>query len=213
MNGLIEKLEWLMNKNNINQQELANALNVSKQSINHLCNGRIKRSKFLPELANYFQVDYSWLISDGTDASLPIEDQNRFLKIPVFSSTNLSKDTIVDNKLDIKNIETKEYELTDDPEHKHLFVMKSSNNAIKFRFGSKSTLIFHNELRPSDNDFVIAYLPDKDIFVYRDLKILKNGKKHLIPLDDDIYKQLILRDMDIIVATLYEKRIKRTINL
>ncbi|MBV9576136.1 MAG: hypothetical protein JO149_05900, partial [Gammaproteobacteria bacterium] len=80
---------------------------------------------------------------------------------------------------------------------------------LKFRFGDNCTLIFHTELQPRSGDFVIAYLPSKELFVYRDLEIEKD-KKMLVPVDEDIYKSISLKKEDIIVAVLYEKRIKRT---
>jgi SOS-response transcriptional repressor LexA len=114
---------------------------------------------------------------------------------------------LIDGKLFLDNV-TDDYEITHDSDYKYLFTLKSTNNSLKFRFGSNCTLIFHTNLEPISGDFVIAYLPDKELFVYRDLEI-KDGKKILNPADQDIYKKIILKKTDFLVAVLYEKRIKR----
>jgi hypothetical protein len=144
---------------------------------------------------------------DSENSSLVL---NKFRKIPVFTTRMLDKSLLVDNKL-VLNAITPEYELTADSDYRCLFAMTSTNNAMKIRFGASSTLIFHTEIQAHDGDFVLVYLPEKDLFIYRDLKIQKN-KKLLIPLDDDLYKPLEIQDGDLIVAVLYEKRVKREIN-
>lgn len=210
-----DRINYLLQKNNTTQQVLADTVKVTKQTISQLCANKISHSKAVFPIAKYFGVQVDWLMTGKThDGCTEIESEglilDKFHKIPVFSTRMLEKSLLVNNQLQLK-ITTPEYELTDDPDYSCLFAMTSTNNAMKIRFGLSSTLIFHTQLQPHDGDFVIVYLPEKDLFIYRDLKVEKN-KKLLIPLDDDLYKPLAMSQNDLIIAVLYEKRIKREIN-
>lgn len=216
MQDISEKINHLLRVNSLNQNELAEKVGVSKQVINSLCNGKVKTSKALYPIAKFFGVEYNWLIKNLDDPHTlgkQINDDililDKFHKIPFLLTQLLNKDLLINGKLAL-DLVTDNYELTSDPEYKNLFVLSSTNNSLKFRFKDNCTLIFHTNLKPISGDFIIAYLPDKELFVYRDLKI--EGKKRvLIPVDEDIYKSITLKETDIIVAVLYERRIKRLI--
>lgn len=210
-----ERLNHLLRSNNTTQQALADKVKVTKQTISQLSADKIYHSKAIFPIAKHFGVDLDWLLT-GKSSTGQIDCENnalilnKFHRIPVFTTRMLDKSLLLDNKLTLST-STPEYELTDDPEYACLFAMTSTNNAMKIRFGVNSTLLFHTHLQAHDGDFIIVYLPEKDLFIYRDLKIERN-KKLLIPLDDDLYKPLALQAEDLIVAVLYEKRIKREIN-
>lgn len=210
-----ERLTHLLHTHHVTQQDLADKVKVTKQTISQLCADKIYNSKAVYPIAKYFGVDLDWLLTGKSAAGEVGADGvglilNKFHYIPVFTTRMLDKSLLHNHRLVLKT-NTPEYELTTDPDYAYLFAMTSTNNAMKIRFGATSTLIFHTHLQPHDGDFVIVYLPEKDLFVYRDLKVEKN-KKLLIPLDDDLYKPLALQSDDLIVAVLYEKRVKREIN-
>ena len=216
MQTVSEKVNTLIRKHGITQNELSLKTKVSKQVLSAICKGKVKHSKALMPIAKYFGVEYDWLINCERIAE-PHVSKNQsqddilvldsFKKIPLLMTKILHKGMLKDNKLMLQNI-TDDFELTNDPDYSSLFVLSSTNNSLKFRFGDKTTLIFHIGLTPVAGDFVIAYLPEKELFVYRDLEII-NNEKILIPVDPDIYKPITLKSTDIIVAVLYEKRIKR----
>lgn len=210
-----ERLAHLLQTHHVTQQTLASKVKVTKQTISQLCADKIYNSKAIYPIAKYFGVELDWLLTGKSMHSDITTDNmglvlNKFHQIPVFTTRMLDKSLLVNNQLSL-TMATPEYELTADPHYQYLFAMTSTNNAMKIRFGVSSTLIFHTHLQPHDGDFVIVYLPEKDLFIYRDLKIEKN-KKLLIPLDDDLYKPLAMQQDDFIVAVLYEKRVKREIN-
>ncbi|OGT26358.1 MAG: hypothetical protein A3I77_08555 [Gammaproteobacteria bacterium RIFCSPLOWO2_02_FULL_42_14] len=215
MKTIGERLTHLLQHHHMTQQMLADKIKVTKQTVSQLCANKIYHSKTVYPIAKFFGVDLDWLVSGKSTTEITEHNNstlvlNKFHKIPVFTTRMLEKSLLKENQLTL-TATTPEYELTDDPDHAHLFAMTSTNNAMKIRFGTTSTLIFHTRLQAHDGDFVIVYLPDKDLFIYRDLTIEKN-KKLLIPLDDDLYKPLAVQPNDLIVAVLYEKRIKREIN-
>lgn len=173
-----------------------------------------KNTNLLPEIGKYFGVSANWLKngSESNDGELVLMEEaiyNRFHKIPLLH--NLSTSMLHNNKLNL-NIDYDSFELTKDPEHENLFALVTTNNSLKFKFGHNTTLIFHTNLNPTAGDFVVAYLMEKDLFIYRDL-IIENGKKTLVPIDPDLYKKIHVDEMGcLIVAVLYEKRTKRTID-
>ncbi|MCX7124805.1 MAG: helix-turn-helix transcriptional regulator, partial [Gammaproteobacteria bacterium] len=179
MKTIGERLNHLLRINNVTQQELAGKVKVTKQTISQLCADKIYNSKAVFPIAKYFGVDLDWLLIGKSTTGHDTENNSlvldKFHKIPVFTTRMLDKTLLIKNKLTL-NTKTPEYELTADPEFQHLFAMTSTNNAMKIRFGLCSTLLFHTNLQAHDGDFVIVYLPEKDLFIYRDLKIEKNKK-------------------------------------
>lgn len=210
-NILCERINALIRKHGISQSELAEQTGISKQVISAICKGKIKHSKGLHAIARYFGADYHWLIGAEEKSRESKEDDvlilDKFKRIPLLTNENLQKEMIIDGKLSLKNIAA-QYEISNDPEYEFLFYLMSTNNSLKCRFGDHCPLVFHTNLEPISGDFVIAYLANKDLFIYRELE-LKNGKKHLIPIDKDLYKPVILKENDLIVAVLYEQRIRR----
>ncbi|MCX7120703.1 MAG: helix-turn-helix transcriptional regulator [Gammaproteobacteria bacterium] len=171
------RLNHLLRSNNVTQQELADKVKVTKQTISQLCADKIYNSKAVFPITKYFGVDLDWLLTGkSSTGQIDLENNlmilNKFHRIPVFTTRMLDKSLLINNKLMLNTI-TPEYELTDDSEYHRLFAMTSTNNAMKIRFGLSSTLIFHTNLQVHDGDFVIVYLPEKDLFIYRDLKIEK----------------------------------------
>jgi len=208
------KISYLLRTNGLSQQDLANKIGISKQLINSLCSGKIKNSKSIYKIARFFKVEYEWFfqadekpIKNEAKLNQDILILDYFHKIPLITTTLINKDSLQKGKIDLTGL-CSDFELTSDPDFENLFCLPSTNNSLKFTFGDHTTLIFHTKLIPRDGDFVIAYLPDKDLFVYRFLKI-HGPEQILIPTDEDIYKPLRLRENDLIVAVLYEKRVKR----
>lgn len=189
-------------------------MGVSRQVISTLCSGKVKNSKALYNISKFFNVEYTWLTSTTINSQAANNSDKedmlvlgKFHKIPLLNTRLLNKNLIIEGKLNLNGV-SDDFELTTDPDYKNLFTLKSTNNSLKFRFGDNTVLIFHTKLSPVSGDFVIAYLPEKDIFLYRDLEIV-SGLHTLIPIDVDIYKPIHLKKEHIIVAVLYEERIKK----
>jgi transcriptional regulator with XRE-family HTH domain len=214
MTSIGERLKYLLSERNMTQKELAKALNVSSQMISMLCSGARTNSKLLPLIAKSFGVDINWLKNgqNQNDSNLTPKDisvYTNFHKIPLFNKLN--KGMLNGSRL-VTPLNYENYELVKQDDFKNLFAMETTNNSLQFKFGEETTLIFNTSLKPAIGDFVVAYLKSKNLFVYRDLTI-KNGKLVLVPIDHDLYKEIYIDETDcFIVAVLYEKRIRRTIN-
>lgn len=214
MNSRGERLRYLLKERNMVQSELAKALKASSQLISMLCLGKRETSKLWPDIAKYFGVELNWLLNGSSDggAELLLAEtavHSRFYKIPLFHSLS---STMLDGVSLKFQGEDEDFEFTRDAEYENLFALASTNNALKFKFGNDAVLVFHKNLEPAIGDFVVVYIPSKELFIYRDLTI-ENGKLVLLPIDSDLYKKLYLDEIGgFIVAVLYEKRIKRTLN-
>lgn len=209
-----ERLKYLLNERRMTQKDLAEELKVSSQIISMICSGARRNSKLLPSIAKCFGVDTNWLKNgqNQDDWDITPKDSSvymKFRKIPLFNKLN--KSMLHGNHL-VPPLNYENYELVKQDDYKNLFAMETTNNSLQFKFGEDTTLIFSTDLPPTVGDFVVAYLKSKNLFVYRDLTI-KNGKSILIPIDKDLYKEIQIDETDcFIVAVLYEKRIRRTIN-
>ena len=214
MNTPSERLKYLLKERGMGQSDLAKAIKSSSQLISMLCLGKRETTKLWPDIAKYFGVELNWLLhgsAEGDPELMLVETAvyNRFYKVPLFN--NLSSNMLENQKLKLDDYDDN-FELTRDAEYRNLFALSSTNNSLKFKFGNKTTLIFHTNITPAIGDFVVVYIPSKKLFIYRDLSI-EDGRFTLLPIDDDLYKKLYLDEIDgFIVAVLYEKRMKRTLN-
>ncbi len=222
MQDIAKKITCLLKANNMNQKKLAEKIGVTKQVISLICNGKTKNSKSLYEIAKYFGVEYHWLTNSGNDGGnsndirkndiKSIYDDilvlDKFYKIPFITTFDIHKNLLSNGQLILKNIIAEKHEITSEPDHSQMFAMRASNNALKFKFGVNTTLIFHTGLTPISGDFIMVWLPAKELFVYRDLHI-EGNKKTLIPLEEDLYKSLVMGENDVITAVLCEQRVKR----
>ena len=73
MQDVSEKLNYLLRVHALNQNELAEKVGVSKQVINSLCSGKVKTSKALYSIANFFGVEYIWLTNHSEDKKKSIK--------------------------------------------------------------------------------------------------------------------------------------------
>lgn len=206
-----ERLRYLLRERGITQTQLAQKLKVSNQIISMLCAEKRENSKLWPEIAKYFGIELNWLMHGTTNNEqdlmlIEATVYSRFYKIPLFDT--LGSNILKNMRIDLET-ETEHFELTRDHEHQYLFAMGTTNNALKFKFGNNTILLFHTQLEPVIGDFVVAYLPQKELFIYRDIGI-KNERLTFLPIDSDLYKELYIDEINpIIMAVLYEKRIKR----
>lgn len=214
MNTPSERLNYLLKERDMGQSQLAKKLKVSNQLISMLCLGKRKSSKLWPEIAKQFGVDLNWLIhgtADGDPALMLAEAAvyNRFYKIPLVR--DLGSNMLENEALKLENFYTN-FEVTRDSEYRNLFALSTTNNSMKFKFGNDTTLIFHTNLEPVSGDFVVVYIPSKEIFIYRELRV-EHNRYILVPMDEDLYKKLSLDEIGgYIVAVLYETRTKRILS-
>ncbi len=60
---LAKRFKQAREQADLSQTELAHALGVVPQAVQHVESGRVAKPKFLPEAAKYLGVSYDWLLS------------------------------------------------------------------------------------------------------------------------------------------------------
>lgn len=77
MNALVSRLTDLMHENGDDQSSLARKVGCTPAAINQILTGRTQRSKFLPEIAELYDVTLGFLTGRSNDRGpqLQIEDR------------------------------------------------------------------------------------------------------------------------------------------
>ena len=99
-----ERLMFVLKYNNIKKATLAKDLCIKPQTIQFLCSGKAKSSKYIQKIANYLNVDPDWLRS-GQGAMLSgASEENPLLKgysfLPILSYFDVLK---INQEAKIKN--------------------------------------------------------------------------------------------------------------
>lgn len=76
MNDIADRINFLIEERKISQEILACDVGISQAAISKICQGRTKRSRFLPQIAEYFNVAEHWLLfgeetADNEDVLIP----------------------------------------------------------------------------------------------------------------------------------------------
>lgn len=192
-NTLSFRLKQAINYANISQSDLARKIGVKPQVIQYLCQKNIKSSRFTYLMAEALGVNHAWLAA-GVGAIFPanLSEENQY-KIPLFSINDCG-DYIEEKLLDHNNI--KYIFSNTNPNNIALIV---EDNSMEPRFEKGTILIVEKNSNCQNNDFVIAKIKKYNSYVFRQLKFSENTMK-LIPLNQDMYKELILSDQDVIIG-------------
>ncbi len=76
MSDIADRINHLIEERKISQEILASDVGVSQAAISKICQGRTKRSRYLPQIAAYFGVAEHWLLfgeetTDDEDVLIP----------------------------------------------------------------------------------------------------------------------------------------------
>lgn len=73
MQDISDRINFLIEERKISQEILAHDIGISQAAISKICQGRTKRSRYLPQIATYFSVTEHWLL---------FGDDNKFTTVP-----------------------------------------------------------------------------------------------------------------------------------
>lgn len=85
MSDIADRINFLIEERKISQEILAADVGVSQAAISKICQGRTKRSRYLPQIAAYFNVAEHWLLF-GEDINNDDED----VLVPFYKDVQLS---------------------------------------------------------------------------------------------------------------------------
>ncbi|MBS7833441.1 helix-turn-helix transcriptional regulator [Wohlfahrtiimonas chitiniclastica] len=91
MQNIADRINLLIDERKISQEILAHDVGISQAAISKICQGRTKRSRYLPQIANYFNVPEHWLLfgEEQFSSKAPTEDDDDVL-IPFYKDVQLS---------------------------------------------------------------------------------------------------------------------------
>lgn len=89
MSDIADRINSLIEERKISQEILAIDVGISQAAISKICQGRTKRSRFLPQIAAYFNVAEHWLLF-GEEATKNNADMDEDIHIPFYKDVQLS---------------------------------------------------------------------------------------------------------------------------
>ncbi len=82
MKTLAERIKLVMKESGMTQVSLADKIGVKQQTVQSICSGRIKRSRYTHDIADKLGVNHDWLLSGDGDKWLQ-NDEGALINPPV----------------------------------------------------------------------------------------------------------------------------------
>lgn len=205
---LSDRLLYALEVLKVTQAELARKIDVKPQAINYLCKSKTKKSQLTYDIADALGISGEWLAS-GTGYMNPEDDpQYKLLsaqnRVPVVTY-NQVKLYCRKHIRSFDNESVLEWLLTTANSGENGFAVKIQDKSMYPRFELGTTVIINPDKKPSDKEFVLAYICSIDDIIIRQLEF--NNKTIILkPINTAMYKQLTLEKDDQIIGTLVEAR-------
>jgi len=205
--NLSERLRFTLKILGISQTELANRIDVKPQIVQYLCQGKAEKSKFTFDIAEALNVDVSWLATGKGVAPCISQLRKNTKTIPILTFNQIREGKIYKRKFDPMRVTSwipiKEGISQDS------FAIVLNDKSMMPRFDLDTIVIIDPTVdayqTQQKNKFVLAYLAEEDFLVFRQLHINDNVKS-LIAHNNNLYKNVLLKDEDIILGICTEAR-------
>lgn len=205
--NLSERLKFALKSANISQTELAKRIGVKPQVIQYLCASKSEKSKFTFDIAEALNIDAMWLAhgNGATPVNNKLISNERIIPVLSFNQIKLWK--VYGKEIDFKRI-TNWIPIKEDI-NINSFAVILTDISMSPRFNLDTLIIIDPTIDTYKNqvghNFVLAYIQEEDFLVFRQLEIADNSKK-LVPLNNCLYKKILLKDNDIILGSCVEAR-------
>lgn len=188
------------------QTELAKLIHVKPQIIQYLCAGNSQKSKFTFEIADALNIDFAWLATGKgiTPDKSALSKNER--TIPILSFNQIREWKVYKNEVDLSKIT--DWIPIHDNSDLDAFAAVLNDRAMAPRFDLDTIIIIDaTSIKSADlkNEYVLVYLAQEDFVVFRQLNII-NSIKSLIPINKNLYKEILLQEKDIILGICKEAR-------
>lgn len=190
---LSDRLLYALEITETRKADLARAIDVQPQTIQHLCHGNVKSSRFTFELATALGLNTTWLATgEGQPFITDNEPKNQFFDdykiIPVLESEQLIS---LARKNTFNETTTSEWAALKTKESNvFCVIMHDSSMSPSIPKGAK---LFFKKLTKKEalNGIVIAYLPSFDSILIRDYQ-QKNNSICLSPKNKTLFREIEL---------------------
>lgn len=180
--------------------ELARAINVQPQTVQHLCQGNVQSSKFTFEIATVLGINMLWLATgEGEMFIVDTPEQklrNEYKSVPIISldqiQPHFDTNNIGDKSMGHILLKTN-----------HLDIMCTlMQDSSMLPIIPKNSQIFFKKVKSDEllfNKIVIAYLKDAEYSIIRTIKNESNTT-YLLPQNTQLFKEVILTDNIVIIG-------------
>ncbi len=194
--SLPERLQWVMDKHNINQVELAQLLGIDKQNVNHLLHGRTKRIKleYAMNLAPLLNINPYWLAngtepvyidkSQRNDKSTVLEDGPPLISlraVPVVGSVQAGDNGLLQETQ--YPVGLGEGYLEWPTKDANAYALRVRGDSMEPRVRSGEFVIVEPNLKPDSGDDVVAIFKDGRRMLKR-LLVKKDGEFMLASINE-----------------------------
>jgi len=206
-NTLSGRLSYALRVCNMSQAELARRVGIKQQSVQYLCSNKAEKSKYSDSFAKALEISSTWLLTGRGHMNNENDPSYRFIhsKTPL---PILSEEEIISIHVNHSGAQS-DYEnqvFVDVAIAKNAFAMYLKDQSMYPKFEKNSLLVISTDFNDNDNnDYVLAYIKEFNVIVFRELKI-EGDDKYLTPMNQIVYKSLLLSKEDIVLGRLKEIR-------
>lgn len=193
LNNLSERLLYALELTGIKKAELARAINVQPQTIQHLCHGGVQSSRFTFELATVLGLDTKWLATGEGEPFLAHDQKYNVLsdhkKIPFFNMKQLillaQNNNVANDQTEWMMLKTEESDV----------FCTCINDSSMFPLFPPNAKIFFKKIQLSKRkkiekgSIVAAYIPIFDSILIREVVIV-NNIIYLSPLNKNLFRKI-----------------------
>ncbi len=172
--------------------DLARAINVQPQTIQHLCNGKVQSSRFTFEIATVLGLNTKWLATGEGEPFLSDDSKPDIFKAyKIFTVLNSESLIVFAKTGELKSENAGEQILFKTNESDAFCVLV--NDASMLPFFPKGSKILFKKINNMQLCFgiVIVYLPSFDAVLIRELQE-KDGSIFLSPKNKTLFKEIEL---------------------
>ena len=196
LNTLSDRLLYAIELTQTKKADLARAIGIQPQTIQHLCHGDVQSSRFTFELATVLGLNTRWLATGEGEILLSDDPKNKlfdeYKKIPLLNTEQL---ILTAKECDpLKLDETKWVVLKS--EEQNVFCTHMSDASMLPLLPPNANIFFKkiksiSEIRAKQGSVVIAYLPDFDSVLIREI-IVEHKRTYLSPQNKNLFKEIEL---------------------
>lgn len=189
---LSDRLMYALEITGMKKADLARAIDVQPQTIQHLCHGNVKSSRFTFELATALGLDTTWLATGEGKPFISDNPKNNLFDdhkiVPILNAEQLL--SITNKKIVDETISSEQTTLKTKESNVFCTIMHDTSMSPTIPKGAK---LFFKKTTKKENlsGIVIAYLPSFDSILIRDYHE-KNNSVFLSPKNKTLFREIEL---------------------
>ena len=208
LNNLSERLLYALELTRVKKADLARAINVQPQTIQHLCHGDVQSSRFTFELATALGLNTRWLATGEGKPFFSDDPKDKlfseYKKIPLL---NIEQLALIAKSNNYTENDKAEWVILK-TEESNIFCTYINDVSMTPLFQPGAKIFFKkidmsNRKNIKKGNIVVTYLPIFDSILIREVVIM-NNHTYLSPLNKNLFKEIKLTNDVIIFGEVIE---------